>query len=409
MNPLDGVFGDEGDVLKETNFQLLLVSNLVYPYGTTFISPLLESLVGPFGTTPSKIGLLLTAFYVPAILLTPVVGVLTDTYGRKPLLVTGLVLFGTGGVAIATTTEFRVILGLRVLQGFGAGCLLPVVVASIGDLYSDNREVTAQGLRTGFHSLSAAVAPLVAGVLILFGWRYPFLIYSVALVFAAALLLWFEEPSTSVESTPDGGGTADRRELFSRPVVALSIAGFTVPSIIFVTFLTYASFIVVRGTSGSAQLAGVLVSMAAVASALAGSQSGRLTEAAGGKAVPLAIGNAALGLGLVVVAVAPSYLGAVAGTVVLGTGFGILMTLYRSVFTALGPESLRGTLVSVSEGVRTSGNAVTPLVAGFVVAAFQPSVGLLTAVRWTAVAIGVLGGTAGILCILLVREELPTA
>jgi len=90
---IQSLFGEKAAVLRDTNFQLLLLANLVAPLGTALISPLLESLQHPYGATDATIGLLMTVFTAPSILMIPVVGVLADRYGRKPFLVVGLFVF----------------------------------------------------------------------------------------------------------------------------------------------------------------------------------------------------------------------------------------------------------------------------------------------------------------------------
>ena len=87
MISLKNLLGSEGNILSDRSLQLLLLANMVYPMGTTMVSPILESLLIPLSTTPAAIGLLVTAFFAPLMLLSPIAGGLTDIYGRKPLFV----------------------------------------------------------------------------------------------------------------------------------------------------------------------------------------------------------------------------------------------------------------------------------------------------------------------------------
>mgnify|MGYP000078783745 CR=1 FL=1 len=91
------------------------------PPGTALLSPVLDSLVDPFGTSASQVGLMMSFFTAPPIVVIPLAGLLADRYGRKPVIVTSLLLFGLAGSAIALTTNFQVVLGLRLLQGVAFG------------------------------------------------------------------------------------------------------------------------------------------------------------------------------------------------------------------------------------------------------------------------------------------------
>lgn len=106
MCSLTAVFGDEADILQETDFQVLLLATVTGPLGPALSSPLLDTLTSPYGVSGTRIGLLLSAYTAPAIVIIPLIGVLTDRYGRKPLLVAGLVLFGIAGTALSLTMRF---------------------------------------------------------------------------------------------------------------------------------------------------------------------------------------------------------------------------------------------------------------------------------------------------------------
>lgn len=71
------------------------------------------------GAPEARIGLVFTAFNLPVIFGLPFVGVVADLYGRKTVVVPGLILFGVAGAAVAITTDFWTILVLRGLQGIG--------------------------------------------------------------------------------------------------------------------------------------------------------------------------------------------------------------------------------------------------------------------------------------------------
>ena len=87
--------------------------------GTSSITPAFPEIRDALGISSGQVGLLITVFTLPGILLTPVAGVLSDRYGRRKVLVPSLFLFGIASVACALATDFGLLLVLRTLQGVG--------------------------------------------------------------------------------------------------------------------------------------------------------------------------------------------------------------------------------------------------------------------------------------------------
>jgi len=421
VSALDSLFGEDAAVLGDRSFQLLLLANLLPPLGTALLSPVLDSLIEPFSTTATDIGLMMSFFTAPPIIIIPLAGALADRYGRKPVIVFSLLLFGAAGTAIALTTDFRVALGLRLLQGAAFGGLTPVIITSIGDLYAGTREATAQGLRFTGSGLTQTVFPLIAGLLVAVAWQLPFLIYAMAFPIALLVALRFEEPGDSASPasgdpvSADGGApTSDRSyaaELFAlirRPRVLSLVLGRGLPIVVWIAFLTYNSIIVVRIQGGTPGQAGLLVAFGSLAYAAAASQAGRITALVDSRFLPLVAANVALSAGFAVVLYAPNVFVAAAGIAVSGAGFGTALSLYRSIVTGLAPQHLRAGLVSVAEANGRVVATVTPILMGVAIAAGEQSLGFESALILTGVGAAIVGGGGGILCLLVAKASPPT-
>ncbi|PSP85207.1 MFS transporter [Halobacteriales archaeon QS_1_68_17] len=417
MNRLARLAGDDADVLSNRNFQLLLLASVSSPMGASVVSPALEALIGPYGATEASIGLLMSAFTAPAIVAIPLSGVLSDRFGRKPVLTAGLVVFGLAGLAIPLTTDFRVALVLRAIQGVGYTGIAPVLITSVGDLFDGDREAAAQGLRFTTVGLSLAVFPLIAGATVSFGWQLPFLLFAVALPTALAVGWLFEEPRSagaSDRTAADGGRTAtgglgetvaELWTLVRQPSVAAILVGRMAPSFVWFAFLTYNSIIIVRLLGGTAGTAGAVVALTSVSSAVGGTQVGRLVGAFDGRRIPL-VGTLALtGAGVAGFAVAPSIPAAAAAAVVTGAGFGISLSLIRSTISELGTDDTRGGLVSTAESLGRIGSTVAPLVLGAAIAMGRQTTDFAAAVRGTVLVAAVGGAAFGIVCVLVATRD----
>jgi len=390
--------GDDADVMADPRFRVILLGSVVSPMGASLVSPLLDSLTGVYGVEGTRIGLVMAAFTAPGILAIPLVGMVSDRVGRKPVLTAGLALFGAAGLGLAFTTDFRVAVALRLVQGVGFTGIAPVLIAATGDLFTGEREATAQGLRFTTVGASLALFPFLAGLLVAVAWQYPFYLFALGLPAAVVVHRRFEEPAAD----PEPGGLDVRRllALVRTPRIALVLLGRAVPSFVWFGFLTYNSIVVVRLLDGTPGVAGALVAVASVASSVGGSQVGRLTTAFDTRQAPLLVGTAAAGVGLAAVALAPSLPVAGVGSLVVGAGFGVVLTLYRSTISTVAPPSLRGSLVSLGESAGRIGSTVAPVVMGGAVAFATPRVGFSAAVRGTLLAVVVGSVAVGTVCVL---------
>lgn len=405
--PLVALFGDDADVVSDRVFQLLLLVNLSPPLGIALISPLLDSLTGPYAVSEATVGLMITAFTAPSIVLIPLVGVLSDRIGRKPVMLAGLVLFGVGGTALAFTADFRVVLGLRFLQGIGFAGLTPIIVTSLGDLYSDSEEATAQGIRFSTSGLVLMTFPLLGGLLVAYAWNVPFLLYLLPL--PVALLVWryLEEPSDpGAPTATERGQTWALLGVAGQPRVAAVLVGRSMPNFLYVAFLTYNSFIIVRTLQGSPEQAGLLVTVTSIAHAGAATQAGRITALFESRLWPLVGSTVAMGAGLAVIGLAPGVPAALLGGIGVGAGFGVSLSLYRSVITGF-TTAFRGGLVSLGASLGRVAATVAPLVMGATVTVLQESVGFATAVRWTVAGAGVACTVVGVGCLAVARASPP--
>lgn len=410
MVSLSSLFGDDADILHETNFQALFLANILGPLGLGLLSPVLDSLIDPFGTSAANIGLLMSAYTAPAIVLIPLAGLLADLIGRKPMLIGGILLLGPTGAAISLTTDFRIAIGLRLLQGIGAAAIVPIIIASLGDLYEGTREATAQGLRFTSSGLTQVVFPLIAGVLVGLSWRFPFLLYLVALPIAGVVYAWFDEPGTdNDEEGPDSIGETLRslRELLAFRHVQAVVFVRGLPGMLWIGFLTYNSIIVVQFLNRDPVQAGLLAALGSLSFALAASQAGRITALFSSRLYPLLAANLALGVGFAVVVLAPTLPLAMIGTVSLGCGFGITLSIYRSLITGMAPPALRGSIVSVAESFGRLTITATPAVMGLAIGALSPRLGFQTALQTVGVATAAIAAIGGIGGLLVVNATSP--
>lgn len=418
--------GVDADLMTESDFQLVLLANFTLPLGIAQLSPILDSLIEPFNATPSSIGLMVTMYSAPAIFFTPLSGLLIDRYGRKPILTTGLFLFGAGGTIIAFTTWFPAVLGLRLIQGIGFATAFPTILTILGDLYSGSRETTAHGLRLTSSAVVQMVFPLIASAIIVVGWQYPFLLFGMALPVALIVHLFLVEPTVnSPTETKSDTNDDDSQEVPQHPnpshlrklarfaasqqIMSVLIAYFFM-SFVYSVFITYYSLIIIRLLGGSPLIAGVIYTLFSVSYAITASQTGRLTSYSHGVEIMLVAGNISLGVGLALMALSSTIWLVGVWAIFVGIGAGTIFTLFRSLVTSFPPEQFRGGFVSIAEtGSRTS-ITLGPVIVGAVFVLATPAFQFETILRWSVVSAGTLGGIISTVAILFARtmsEDFP--
>jgi EmrB/QacA subfamily drug resistance transporter len=131
-----------------------------------------------------------TGYLLTATTSVPIWGRLADLYGRRPVLLTGLAIFVLASLFCAGSTNMVALIIFRTLQGVGAGCLQPVTMTVIGDIFPTAQRARLQGFFSGMWALSAVVGPLLGAAFVsTIGWRWIFGI-NLPIGIAAVFLLW---------------------------------------------------------------------------------------------------------------------------------------------------------------------------------------------------------------------------
>ncbi len=126
---------------------------------------------------PSLYVWLTTAYLVASTVLVPVWGKLSDLYGRKPILITGMAIFLLGSALCGIATETTELILFRAVQGVGSASLFTNAFAVVADLFPPAERGKYQGIFGGVFGISSVVGPLAGGFITdHFSWHWVFFV-----------------------------------------------------------------------------------------------------------------------------------------------------------------------------------------------------------------------------------------
>ena len=118
-----------------------------------------------------------TAYLLTATISGPLYGKLSDLFGRKPMLLIGLVIFLVGSLLSGLSGEMWQLIAFRALQGIGAGALFPIALAVIGDIFAPSERGKYQGFFGAVFGMSSLIGPGIGGLITdTIGWQWVFFV-----------------------------------------------------------------------------------------------------------------------------------------------------------------------------------------------------------------------------------------
>ena len=124
-----------------------------------------------------------TAFLITSTIAAPLFGKLSDIYGRKRLFMLAIVIFVAGSALCGLATSMYELAGFRAFQGIGAGGIMPLALAVIGDIIPPRERARYQGYMMAVFASASVLGPVLGGLLSgtsdflgVAGWRWIFYI-----------------------------------------------------------------------------------------------------------------------------------------------------------------------------------------------------------------------------------------
>ncbi|HPG74790.1 MAG TPA: MFS transporter, partial [Rhodoglobus sp.] len=154
----------------------------------TVLSTAVPSIVADLGDFP-LFPWLFSVYLLAQAVTVPVYAKLADTVGRKPIILIGIGLFLLGSILSAFAWSMPALIAFRVIQGLGAGAVLPISITIAGDIYTVEERAKVQGYLASMWAVASVVGPTLGGLFAQFdAWRGIFIV-NIPLCLLAAWML----------------------------------------------------------------------------------------------------------------------------------------------------------------------------------------------------------------------------
>lgn len=154
----------------------LILGMLVAAVSQTIVGPAMPRIVAELGGM-AHYSWVATAAMLTSAVIVPIVGKLSDLYGRRVFFLGGLVVFMTGALISGLATNFWVLVAGRAIQGMGMGTVMPLAQTIVGDITPERHRGKYQGYMGAVFGVTSVGGPIAGGLITdALNWRWLFLL-----------------------------------------------------------------------------------------------------------------------------------------------------------------------------------------------------------------------------------------
>jgi multidrug resistance protein len=370
-HPPDVPVGPDAADKKRSRNAILMVALVVLVDITGFglILPLLPFWAEKLGASPFEVGLILTVYALAQFLFTPVLGALSDRFGRRPVILVSLLIEALGFALTALAGTLPLLLAARFVGGLGASNI-GSAQAVVADVTAPKDRARGMGMVGAAIGLGFVIGPALGGMLAGFGATVPFWA-ALVVALANALLVLLFMPETRVRSVAHaeplspfaffaGWKRASQNPAIVRLIVVslLFTLAFTAMEAVFPLFSQDVFGWNATQNGYIFTYVGVLIVI------MQGGLVGRLVKRFGERGVQVA-GLALLAVGLALLPFGVTLGVLLLALALLSIGDGAVTPTNNALLSLATPAEAQGEILGLSQGMAGLGRMVGPMVAGW--------------------------------------------
>ena len=336
-----------------------------------------------FNATPRTVGLLFASYSVMQLIFSPILGRLSDKYGRRPILFLSIIGTGIGFLLLGFATTLWMLFAGRILDGITGGNI-STAQAYIADITTTENRAKGMGMIGAAFGLGFIFGPAIGGILSQWGIHVPFF-FAASLCFANALLLYFRLPETITADHPakhqaaSGRGLKQLVKSLKQPRLAFVLSIYFLFVVAFSIMTSSFAFYTMFRFGYDAKHTGYLFAyVGVIAVIIQGGLIGRLVKRFG--ELPLVVvGALCFAISLFAVPFVGPAAGGLAALLIGGGVFSMGNSLATPALTSLASKSVgaaeQGTVLGVTQSVASLARAVGPSLQALLIASAVPQMG----------------------------------
>ncbi|GAC68644.1 MFS transporter [Gordonia soli] len=351
---------------------VLLVANVVIALGYGLIAPALPAFARSFDVGITAASAVISAFAVMRLVFAPATGRLITKLGERRIYLAGLAIVSASTLACAFAQTYWQLLVFRAAGGIGSTMFTVSAMALLIRMSPPDLRGRVSGYFSAGFLIGNITGPLIGGALVGFGLRMPFVVYSIALLVASAVVAVALRGARVGDLTARGTGEVMtlREALRDSAYRAILASNFAQGWASFGVRVAVVPLFVTDALAASPSMAGVALAMFAVGNVAAILGAGRLSDRLGRRPVVLP--------GLVITAAATAGLGYSPGLLVVfglsvaaGLGSGLFAPTHQAALADVLGDRPQGGSALAAYGMASDLGAVSgPVVVGYIAATF---------------------------------------
>ncbi|MBU3099497.1 MULTISPECIES: MFS transporter [Clostridium] len=309
--------------LKLTKFNVfaMLLIPFVWIYELSVVAPILGSIGAAFPSASTfQLQLIVIIPFFTSIPMSVFAGKLAKRYDKRNIIIFGLLIYGITGMLPFFAQTMNQILFCRLVTGVGVGLVLPLPNAMIAEYFEGTKRQRMLGLATSVANIANVLDSIAVGFILLLGWRYPFLCFSIPLVIMIVAIFGLpksdprKKTAVIVEEHISTNGI---------PKIAWALVAFMAVNWLFFAFnITNMALFMVKEKIGLPWMIGIAICFPGLASILSGAVFPEFYKKT--KKYLVSISIASFAVGYVVLFLTHSFATQTIGNLLIGLGSGML-------------------------------------------------------------------------------------
>jgi DHA1 family tetracycline resistance protein-like MFS transporter len=349
---------------------VILMTIFIDATGYAMVIPLLSFYTVSFNLEAFGLGILMVIFALSQFIFSPIMGRLSDKYGRRLLLLISISLSSASFFMFTIATSYYILLFSRMFSGMATE--ISIAQAYMADITTSTQRTSGLGKVRAAFSAGVVVGPSIGGFLSVFGYWAPGLI-AIGLTLLNLIFVYFFLPepernktfNQNIKSTGKSGFLTNLKNSLKKPLLPSLLFVFFIMTLSFAAipvlmpFLTFAFF-----DFNEIQLSFVFIYIGALQLIMQGFLIGKLSEKIG-EGLLIMFGLLSVLIGMIIMPTIPSLILFFVLLAMLSLGSGLVRTTIPSIISKISNEDEQGGFLGVAQSVASFALIPGPLLAGY--------------------------------------------